>query len=326
MTRILSYNILVGATRRVNPLVKVLQAVDADVIGMVEAINPTIIKELAQRLDMHYVMSGDAEHTRDWEVALLSRLPIVHTQVHRHLTPSMRPVLEVTVEEPDGQQITLFVTHLSADFNQKWSGDGIRRREMQAVLRIMAPKQGTPHLVMGDFNALAPGDPFTASALLRYVVNLDRWHKQNPSLAFGHPHLNFVVPASMRILNPLLRVIPRSQLLSKMFDVAARYYAPRGTISLVRNAGYIDCFRTVNPGVKGFTCPADAPAGRIDFIFASPELATSLSDCFIFTSGGDVEAKEASDHLPVVADFGMKVSHSEKDPITVLEEIGAQGA
>jgi endonuclease/exonuclease/phosphatase family metal-dependent hydrolase len=324
MTRILSYNILVGATRRVKPLTKMLQSVNADVIGMVEAIDPHVIEELAQRLDMRYVMSGDAQHTQDWEVALLSRLPIVHSQVHRHPYHDMRPVLEVTVEELDGKHITLFVTHLSAAFNQKWAGDGIRRREIQTLLRIMTPKQGTPHLVMGDFNALAPGDPFTASELLRYVVNLDRWHRQNPSLGFGHPHLDFVVPAPMRILNPLLRVIPRSTLLSKLFDVVATLYVPRGTISLLRNAGYIDCYRTINPEAKGFTCPSGAPAGRIDFIFASPELADNLSDCFIATSGEDVEAKEASDHLPVIADFGVKVSHSEKTPI--LEEIGVQGA
>lgn len=324
MTRILSYNILVGASRRVNPLTKMLQAAHADVIGMVEAIDPHVIQELAQQLDMQYAMSGDAQHTRDWEVALLSRLPIVHTQVYKHLTPSMRPVLEVTVEEPDGRQITLFVTHLSAAFNEKFAGDGIRLREIQALLRITAPKQGTPHLVMGDFNALAPGDPFIASALLRYIVNLDRWHRQNPSLAFGHPHLDFVVPPSMRILNPLLRVIPRSKLLSKLFDVAARFYVPRGTINLLRNAGYIDCFRTLNPSAKGFTCPSAAPAGRIDFIFASPELAGALSDCFVATSTEDVEAKEASDHLPVVADFGVKVDAQVQLPD--LHEVGVQGA
>jgi endonuclease/exonuclease/phosphatase family metal-dependent hydrolase len=323
MTRILSYNILVGASRRVNPLLKMLQAANADVIGMVEAIDPHVIQELAERLDMQYVMSGDARHTQDWEVALLSRLPIVHSQVHKHPYPHMRPVLEVTVEEPDGRQITLFVAHLSAAFNEKLAGDGIRRREIQTLIRIMATKQGTPHLVMGDFNALAPGDPFTASALLRYIVNLDRWHRQNPSLAFGHPHLDFVVPPSMRILNPLLRVIPRSALLSKLFDVAARFYVPRGTISLLRNAGYIDCFRAVNTSAKGFTCPSAAPAGRIDFIFASPELAGTLSDCFVATSTEDVAAKDASDHLPVVADFGMNVSTSEKPE--VLEEIGMQG-
>jgi endonuclease/exonuclease/phosphatase family metal-dependent hydrolase len=325
MTRILSYNILAGATSRVKQLGEMLQATDADVIGMVEALNPHVIQELAQQLEMHYTMSGDSQHTRDWEVALLSRLPIVHTEVYKHLTPTMRPVLEVTVEEPDGRQITLFVTHLSADFNQKGSGDGTRRREMQALLRVMAPKQGMPHLAMGDFNALAPGDPFVASALLRYIVNMDRWHKQNPALHFGHPHLDFVVPPSLRFLNPLLRLVPYSALLSRWFDVAARVYAPRGTISLVRSAGYVDCFRAINPSEAGFTCPAASPAGRIDFIFASPELAGSLADCFIPTSGGDVEAKEASDHLPVVADFGVKKARPAPMPFTLLEHIGAQG-
>ena len=60
----------------------------------------------------------------------------------------------------------------------------------------------------------------------------------------------------------------------------------------------------MNPGIAGFSCPAASPAGRIDFIFASPELAESLSTCYIPTEGAGVRGEEASDHLPVVAKFG----------------------
>jgi endonuclease/exonuclease/phosphatase family metal-dependent hydrolase len=306
LTRILSYNILVGATRRVDPLTSMIEAACPDIVGLVEATNPQVVEEVARRLDMQYVMSAYPKYAQDWQVALLSRLPIIYSKTHSN--PGLtKPVLEVCIEEPGGRQLTVFVTHLSAEFSKGWAGDAIRRREVRELIRIMAAKQGTPHLVMGDFNALAPGDPFKASFLLSYVVKQDQLYQQNPVAGEGHPYLNFVVPGPLRIFNPLLRIIPRSKLLCSLFDAAASLYAPRGSIGLLRSSGYIDCFRKLNPGVAGFTCPAASPAGRIDFIFASPELAASLTTCYIATEGAGVRGEEASDHLPVVANFGEPV-------------------
>lgn len=321
LTRILSYNILVGATRRVDPLTGMIKAARPDVVGLVEATNIQVVEELARRLDMQHVLSGFPRHWRDWQVAVLSRLPIIYTKAHF----LAKPVLEVCVEEADGRQITVFLTHLSADFSKGWAGDGIRQQEVRELLRIMSARQGTPHLVMGDFNALAPGDPFKASKLLSYVVETDRRYRQDPVSMKGHPHLNFVVPGPLRIFNPVLRVIPRSKLLCRFFDRAASVYAPRGTISLLQKAGYVDCFRKMNPEAAGFTCPAGAPAGRIDFVFASPELAQSLHACYIPTEGEGARGEEASDHLPVVAEFGEAVRAEEAEGAQVsgfAEEMG----
>ncbi len=311
MTRILSYNILVGGTRRIDHITNIIRAANPDIAGLVEATNPRVVKELAERLGMQYRMSGSPTHTTDWQVAVLSRLPIAHA--HTHVRPGIltKPLLEVCVEEKDGHKLTVFVTHLAAAFSQGRGGDGIRRKEAQEILRIMASKQGTPHLLMGDFNALAPGDRLKASILLRYLVEMDRRHQQNPHDHVGHPYLDFVVPASLRFLDPLLRVIPRSKLLCALFDETGSLYAPRGSISLLREAGYIDCFRRVNPYAWGFTCPASAPAGRIDFIFASPELAEHLVACKLVTEGNGSRADEASDHLPVFAEFGETVADKE---------------
>ncbi|MEO8971085.1 MAG: endonuclease/exonuclease/phosphatase family protein [Ktedonobacteraceae bacterium] len=307
MTRILSYNILVGATRRVNQLTAMLRPAQADIIGLVEANDPHVVDTLAERLGMQAVMSARGEHSQDWQVALLTRLPVVYSKTYRASNILFKPVLEVCVEEENGQQLTIFVTHLSAAFSKRRAGDNIRRREIQEVLHIMAHKQGTPHLLLGDFNSLAPGDAFQASNLLRYLVNIDKYYRKNPASVEGHPYLNFVVPASLRIFNPLLRIIPRSKLLTYFFDQAAAVYAPRGVISLLGSAGYADCFRRVNLSAPGFTCPAIAPAGRIDYIFASPELAGRLDTCTVLTSGEDVTGDKASDHLPVIAAFGEPV-------------------
>jgi endonuclease/exonuclease/phosphatase family metal-dependent hydrolase len=318
MPRILSYNILVGATRRVDPLTTMIQAACPDVVGLVEATDAHVVEELARRLEMQYVISAPPHHIQDWQAALLTRLPILYTKAHFRPHVLRNPILEVGLQEPGGRQLSVFVTHLSASFSKGWAGDAIRRREVRELLSITAPKQGTPHLLMGDFNALAPGDPFKASNLLRYIVQLDQRYRHNPDVMTGQPHLDFVVPGPLRMFNPLLRIIPRSKLLCAVFDRAASVYAPRGTISLLRNAGYVDCFRTMNPWAQGFTCPAAVPAGRIDFIFASPELAGSLTSCYIPDQAGDIRGHQASDHVPVVAEFGELVG---EDHVSMGEDV-----
>jgi endonuclease/exonuclease/phosphatase family metal-dependent hydrolase len=318
----LSYNILVGGTERVEPLARMIETANPDVVGLVEAIDPYTVEALGRKLRMQHVMSGCAKHSKDWQVALLSRLPIVYTKTHIRSQTITKPVLEVYVEVENGERFTVFVTHLAASFSTGRGGDGIRRREVRELLKIMGEKRGTPHLIMGDFNAMARGDVFSASTLLRYVVEMDKRYQQNPEATLGHPYLNFIVPGPLRIFNPLLRLIPQSKLLCTLFDLAASVYAPRGSIELLKNAGYVDCFRWMNPDVPGFSCPAAAPAGRIDFIFASPELAASLTRCYIPTEGDNVRGEEASDHLPVVADFGIGVERQNIE--SILQSVGKE--
>ena len=309
MTRILSYNILYGGAGRVNELTKMIGSVQPDVVGLVEARNPHVVEELAHRLGMQHCSTTHGNCLRKYEAAVLSRLPIVHTEIY--LCPGIltKPLLEVCVEEVSGQHLTLFVTHLSAAFNRLWAGDYIRRREVRELLRIMATRQGTPHLLMGDFNTLSPGDAFRGSQLLRYILYIEpqlmlepEW-KQGYIAVKGHPSLNFVVPPYLRILKPLLRAVPRSKLFCELFDAAAALYVPRGSVKLLRDVGYVDCFRRVNPQACGFTCPASAPAGRIDYIFASPQLARRLTTCGVVTEAEDISGEQASDHFPVFAEF-----------------------
>ncbi|HEY6541159.1 MAG TPA: endonuclease/exonuclease/phosphatase family protein [Ktedonobacteraceae bacterium] len=309
MTRVLTYNILVGGTRRIDQIEQMIKAAQPDVVGLVEATNPRVVEELAVRLDMDYRLSGRGEHATDWQVALLSRLPITHVQVHRRPGLLSKLLLEVGVQEEDGRALTIFVMHLAASFSSSLrGGDSIRREEAREILRLMKAKRGTPHLLMGDFNSLAPGDMLKASRLLRYLVQMDELRRARPYESVGHPHLDFVVPPSLRFLEPLLRMTARNAFLSALFDGAGSLYVARGTIRLLRSAGYVDSFRRVNGRAEGFTCPAQAPAGRIDYIFASPELAPRLSSCRVVTEAEGVRGEQASDHLPVLAEFGEDVA------------------
>jgi exonuclease III len=110
---------------------------------------------------------------------------------------------------------------------------------------------------------------------------------------------NYAARLSLRILE----AIPRSSFLSALIDRASLQYAPRAGIELLHRAGYVDCYRHVNPLKPGFTCPAAAPAGRIDFMFASQELASRLSEAYVVVKAAGVCGYEASDHLPVFVTF-----------------------
>ena len=312
MTRILSYNILVGGARRIDQITEMIRAAQPDVVGLIEATDPHVVEVLAERLGMEYLTSGNVKslHGSDLGLAVLSRLPIVSSQVHVLPDILEQPVMEVSVREDDGRELTLFVVHLPASFSYgSRGGDGIRREEAREILRIMEVKRGTPHLMMGDFNSIAPGDKLKGSRLLRYLIEVGTRYQPDPQNIDGHPYLNFVVPPHLRFLDPLILRIPRNNLLSALFDGALSLYVARGTIRLLRKAGYVDSFRRASPHDRGFTCPARMPAGRIDYIMASPELAERLSACYVLDEGNGVCGYEASDHLPVVAEFGEAVGN-----------------
>ena len=300
MTHLLTYNILTGGTGRIDQLATIIGATGADVVGLVEATNPQVVGELAQRLGMDFRLSGQATHERDWHVGVMSRLPIADVQVHtRPGIFTRKYLLEVAIEEADGKLLTVFVIHLRANFYKRAESDRLRRGEMQELLQIMARRQGTSHLLMGDFNAIVPGERLKGSAFLSYVLSPEQGYLRTYQDFIEHSKRKYAMRMSLRIIE----AIPRSSFLSAITDRASLMYAPRAGIELLHQAGYVDCYRHVNPLKPGFTCPAAAPAGRIDFIFASQELAPRLEASHVVVKAGGVRGEEASDHLPVIATF-----------------------
>ncbi len=296
MTRILSYNILVGGTRRVDQLTTVIRSADPDVVGLAEATNPKVVEELASRLGMQFRLSGYGKGARDWHLAVLSRLPILHTHVHTRPAFDRKYLLEVQVEEASGSPLTLFVIHQRSNFHKGPQSNRIRRAEIQEILNIMSAYQGQPHLLMGDFNSLAPGDSLQASRLLRSSVRKQRTEQRSARKTRSWKKF------SRHLVRQAVGVIVNNSAGSFIVDKVAPTYA-RGGIDLLLQVGYVDCFRQVNPDALGFTCPAIIPSGRIDFIFASPELAARLFDSSVISSVPGIQAHEASDHLAVCADF-----------------------
>ncbi|SRR6266487_910686 len=303
MTRILSYNILIGGTDRVDLLTKIIKSRQPDIVGLVEAIDQQVVDALAENLGMQYRLSGRGKDSEGWQAAILSHLPIVQTRTYTSEVMTKQPLLEVCVQESNGCQLTVFVTHLTADFSKAWIANHARRREVQELLRIMSSRQGTPHLLMGDFNSLVPGERLKASSFLLYVTDPNLYYRLKPSRSIVPPDLNFVLPAPLQILKPFLEFIPRSKVPCTLLDTTDFIYAPRGGIELLQKARYVDCFRSMNPSESGFTWPAPLPSGRVDFIFASPELAQRLVASDTVEAGEGVRTENASDHLPVFAEF-----------------------
>ena len=76
--------------------------------------------------------------------------------------------------------------------------------------------------------------------------------------------------------------------------------APRRAIGQIVEAGYVDCYRALHPQSAGYTYLSDAPWLRLDYIFASTEMAARLYACDVVTG---VAAESASDHLPIWTEF-----------------------
>ena len=308
MIRILSYNILIGGTGRLEQLKRLIQSQQPDVVGLVEATDDQVVRRLADDLGMEYRLSGRARDKEALQGAILSRLPVLYTEVYSSTIITKQPLLEVGLRRPDGQPLIAFLTHLTADFSRGWAANRKRQREVHELLRIMEARQGTRHLLMGDFNALAPGDRLKGSSFLRYAVDSRLYNQLQADPSFRRPDLDFVLPPALRVLKPLLARVPANKVLASAIDKLDACYAPHGGIEQFRKAGYVDCFRALNPHDAGCTWPAPFPSGRVDFIFASPELARSLAASAVITEGGGIPASLASDHLPVLAEFGQPVA------------------
>ena len=75
---------------------------------------------------------------------------------------------------------------------------------------------------------------------------------------------------------------------------------PRKVIPLLLEAGYVDCYRALHPTTRDDASYTSHHALRVDYIFASPQLAECLSACEIIREG---DALRASDHVPIWAEF-----------------------
>ncbi len=154
MTRVrcLTYNIDGGTAERLEPIRRVLAHVQADIIALTEANDPAVIADLAARFDLHSVW---AEGSGDRHVALLSRFPVAAWQIHR-TRPLTQAALEVGLQLPRGQSLAVYNVHFLPYL--LWPFELRRWQAAGRLLEIVRANPPGPHLIVGDLNAIAPGD------------------------------------------------------------------------------------------------------------------------------------------------------------------------
>jgi endonuclease/exonuclease/phosphatase family metal-dependent hydrolase len=319
--RLLTYNILLGGAGREERIRGVLERSGADLIALQEVSDTAMVRRIAEALGMELIV-GAASDGSGMNVAVLTRLPVVRHRNHRHRT-MLRSNLEVIVDPGTGTPLRIHALHLPARFGERSKGEARRIRELDTVLADIRRAGAAPHVVLGDFNALAPGDHVEATRFFRKMNDLRRARVvvrqadglmgprrrdgmdrsiDEAWLAAGiDPHLDVGIPALPPVVGPLTTLVP----VSRRIDRALGGIIERWTVERMLAAGYVDAYRRIHPRAYGYTCATWLPAARIDYIFLSPELAPALRHAEVIGSRAapDAEAHTASDHFPLLADL-----------------------
>jgi endonuclease/exonuclease/phosphatase family metal-dependent hydrolase len=332
--RFATYNILLGGGGRWAEITQLLRSIDADVVALQEADDRAAVARAADQLG-YQVIFGTApmpqQQATPRHQAVLSRLPVEDWTNHRDPRVFLRNSLEIWVRPPPGSQLDrlcLHTVHLTAAFQRRGRAEPDRVRELAAVRGQAARHPEVSHLVLGDFNSVAPGDRIQATD---FFAQINQWRRTGvlqeagamgpipPGLArlrwWQDPEATDAIveelPEAVRsglprlpwLVHPLLEVLPRGD----ATDAVLGALLPRAAVRSMLRAGYVDCLRTLHPRATAFTCPTYQPAARIDYIFATKGLAPRLVRCEVVGRSGELAelARRASDHFPLMAEFNL---------------------
>ena len=145
--KLLSYNIRFGGLGREKVLAETIQKVDPDIVVFQEAIHPEVIERLAHSTGLKY-WAARGRHS----IGYISKTEIEYHEWH-YPVGSKHSFLEIV---PKGIETRIFGLHLSARFS-KWD-ERKRAREIRSLLDGIKRYQAGFHVLVGDFNTLAPGE------------------------------------------------------------------------------------------------------------------------------------------------------------------------
>jgi exodeoxyribonuclease-3 len=147
IVKLLSYNIRFGGRGRERELADVVRTTAPDLVVFQEAIDAGLIGRLAEATEMPFWAARN-EHS----IGYMSRLEIAHHEWH-YPAGAKHSFLEIVLS---GTEERIFGLHLSSTFS-KWS-ERRRVREIHALLKSIERHQEGFHVLVGDFNTLAPGE------------------------------------------------------------------------------------------------------------------------------------------------------------------------
>ena len=149
MIRLLSYNIRFGGLGREAEILAAIRAASPDVVIFQEATRPGVIASLAGSMGMK-TWSASSRHS----VGFMSRLGVSQHSWHRP-PGSRRAFLEMVLADSGMRIYGIHLTPVHSNWTEGW-----RARELKAVLAAVEHKPDGFHLLMGDFNTLAPNETF----------------------------------------------------------------------------------------------------------------------------------------------------------------------
>ena len=151
--RLLSYNIRFGGLGREQALAETIIAAAPDLVVFQEATRPEVIERIAEATEFPYWAAR-----RNHSIGFLSRHEVEYHEWH-YPAGARHSFLEII---PAGGEARVFGLHLSARFS-KWD-ERRRTREIRSLLDGIKRHQEGFHVLVGDFNTLAPGE----------ALNIDR--------------------------------------------------------------------------------------------------------------------------------------------------------
>ncbi len=152
----MTYNIQDGGAGREERILSVIRTAQPDIVVLQELYSVEFVHYLAASLRMGYFFgAGNAER----HVALLSRFPIISARSYHPLPPIARNVIDADVECSTGSVVRVIGVHPVANL---WLPFELWRTwEARWIINLLQKTFTQPCLIMGDFNAIAPNDPFT---------------------------------------------------------------------------------------------------------------------------------------------------------------------
>lgn len=145
--KLLSYNIRYGGEGREQFLISVIREASPDIVVFQEAVRTQVIERLARGTDMTVWGSRPG-----FSLGFMSKLDISDYQWHQP-RGARHSFLEIVLP---GTDFRIFGVHLSA-IHSKWT-EQRRIREIRALLAGIESHQEGFHVLVGDFNTLAPGE------------------------------------------------------------------------------------------------------------------------------------------------------------------------
>jgi exodeoxyribonuclease III len=145
--RLLSYNIRFGGLGREQALAETIVAAAPDLVVFQEATHPEVIERIAEATRFPFWAAR-----RNHSIGFLSRQQVDYHEWH-YPAGARHSFLEII---PAGTKARIFGLHLSARFS-KWD-ERRRAREIRSLLDGIKRHQDGFHVLVGDFNTLAPGE------------------------------------------------------------------------------------------------------------------------------------------------------------------------